>query len=90
MEEFADDEVCKEAIAENEVVIGRIRERVYLCKTEVENRGLRWSGEFWEEEKQKDADGEEVKVNGVARPEEDEVRGEEGAGADEGGDGVHL
>lgn len=77
MQEFADDEVCKEAIAENEIVMTRIRERVDLCKAEVEGRGLRWTGQFW-------GDGEsEVKVNGVATPADE--------GADDGGDdGVHL
>ncbi|CZT25311.1 uncharacterized protein RCC_11039 [Ramularia collo-cygni] len=78
MQEFADDEVCREAVTENEVVIRRIRERVNLCKTEVEGRGLRWTGEFWD----KGAENE-VNMNGVVRA------ADEGAG-DDGDAGVHL
>lgn len=81
MQEFADDEVCREAIAENGVVMARIRERVNLCKAEVEGRGLRWTGQFWH------ADGRggesETKVNGVARPADESMEGD-------GDDGVHL
>lgn len=59
MKEYADegDEVCKEAISENEVVIKRTEERIELCKTEVEQRGLIWTGH---------AGAEETKVNGHA------------------------
>lgn len=59
MKEFADegDDVCKEAIAENDVVVKRMEERVELCKVEVESRGLLWTGH---------AEKDEVKVNGHA------------------------
>ncbi|KAF3480293.1 NIF domain-containing protein [Arthroderma uncinatum] len=33
---------CEEAVAENEVVIGRMRERVRLVKLELERRGEKW------------------------------------------------
>ncbi|KAL2110631.1 hypothetical protein VUR80DRAFT_935 [Thermomyces stellatus] len=43
---FADadppDEVCAEAIRENEIVLERMLERISLLKEEVENRGARW------------------------------------------------
>lgn len=79
MKEFADeDEVCREAIAENEVVMTRIRERVELCKTEVESRGMRWTGEFW-----KKGVENEAKVNG-------EISQAEESTGDGGGDGLHL
>ena len=63
MKEFADegDEVCKEAIAENDVVIARIAERVQLCKAEVEGRGMRWTGHV----EAQTEDDQEPKVNGV-------------------------
>lgn len=40
--EFKDDGDCKEAIAENEVVMGRMRERLDLLKAEIEGRGNLW------------------------------------------------
>lgn len=83
MQEFADDEVCQQAIAENEVVMARIRERVDLLRAEVEGRGLRWTGQFWDAD-QIGGGKDEAKVNGVARPAED------GTGDDGGDDGVHL
>lgn len=87
MEEFADDEVCQQAIAENKVVMARTRERVDLLKAEVEGRGLRWTGQFWDPD---EIDGQgDAKVNGVARPGE-ESRPEEGTGDAGGDDGVHL
>lgn len=57
MKEFADqgDDVCKEAIAENDVVITRMEERVELCKVEVQSRGLLWTGH---------AEKEKANVNG--------------------------
>jgi hypothetical protein len=58
MEEFAEqDDVCKEAIKENEVVMGRIRERVGLCRGEVEGRGLVWKGQFWDIDGSKEGEG---------------------------------
>ncbi|TLD34357.1 hypothetical protein E2P81_ATG04522 [Venturia nashicola] len=56
--EFADDEDCKEAFAENEVVIGRMKERLDLLKAEVEGRGNLWI----EDSDEKD---DEIKMNGV-------------------------
>ncbi|CZT16894.1 uncharacterized protein RCC_02729 [Ramularia collo-cygni] len=38
----AGDEECKEALKENEEVVGRMRQRIDLCKAEAEGRGLRW------------------------------------------------
>lgn len=63
MKDFADegDEVCKEAIVENDVVIERIGERVQLCKAEVEGRGMRWTGHV----EAQGEDGQESKTNGV-------------------------
>lgn len=45
MKPFADegDDVCKEAIEENDAVIKRFEERIELCKKEAEERGLGWS-----------------------------------------------
>jgi hypothetical protein len=40
--EFPDDVDCKQAVAENKEVIGRMEERVLMLKQEVEGRGLRW------------------------------------------------
>ncbi|KXT18844.1 hypothetical protein AC579_3519 [Pseudocercospora musae] len=59
MKDFADegDDVCKEAIAENDVVVKRMEERLELCKVEVENRGLLWTGH---------AEKEEITLNGHA------------------------
>lgn len=46
LEPFANDtppdEVCAEAIRENEVVIERMHERIALIRAEVENRGMSW------------------------------------------------
>ncbi|KAI2616489.1 hypothetical protein GGR54DRAFT_227188 [Hypoxylon sp. NC1633] len=36
------DQDCIDAIAENEVVIARMQERIQLIRVEVENRGLSW------------------------------------------------
>lgn len=65
LQPFADqgDHVCKEAISENDVVIKRMEERVGLCKVEVENRGLLWTGHA---DKQEQGD---VKTNGVVNGE---------------------
>lgn len=64
LQEFADDQDCKEAIAENEVVIGRMRERMDLLKAEVEGRGNLWI-EDGEEKQEKAVNG----MNGTAREE---------------------
>jgi len=64
LKEFADagDADCKEAIAENEVVMARMRERIELLKAEVEGRGNVWI----EEEEEEDAEGgKRVIMNGV-------------------------
>lgn len=42
LKEFADDPDCQEAVAENELVIGRMKERLDLLKAEVEGRGNKW------------------------------------------------
>lgn len=59
MKPFADDgdEVCKEAIAENDAVIARMEERIALCKLEAEQRGLGWGAHV-------SHDAAEPKLNG--------------------------
>ena len=47
LQAFADsrpegDEDCLQAMRENEVVMGRMRDRIQLVKSEVERRGQRW------------------------------------------------
>ena len=44
LEQFAEDgdKDCAEAIEENQVVVRRMEERIYLLKREVECRGFRW------------------------------------------------
>ncbi|KAE9970582.1 hypothetical protein BLS_004854 [Venturia inaequalis] len=59
--EFADDVDCKEAIAENEVVMGRMVERLDLLKAEVEGRGNLWIEDGEEKEKE-----EKAVLNGAA------------------------
>jgi hypothetical protein len=46
MQPFAEegDDVCRDAIRENDEVIKRMEERIGLCKTEVESRGQVWMG----------------------------------------------
>jgi len=47
LQPFADegDSVCKEAIAENEEVTGRMEHRILLLRAEVEGRGMPWHDE---------------------------------------------
>ncbi|CAK1355666.1 hypothetical protein CB0940_00633 [Cercospora beticola] len=76
MAEFADsgDEVCKEAISENDVVISRMQERIELCKAEVEGRGMRWTGHVQAAEEKEN--GEAVNgtlTNGHAEQDESAV-----------------
>jgi hypothetical protein len=107
MKQFADegDEVCKEAIAENDVVISRTQERIQLCKAEVEGRGLVWTGHADKSEVNGDADGV---VNGDAAQGGDATAGNSSRASsgrltdeelrrqlesqleDDGDDGVHL
>jgi len=63
LQHFADagDPDCREAIAENKVVMERFRERVELLKAEVERRGMPWVN--WDEEGAVD---EKKMVNGHA------------------------
>ncbi|KAI9699081.1 MAG: hypothetical protein M1836_003270 [Candelina mexicana] len=58
----AGDRDCAEAVRENEMTIGRMEERIELCRREVEKRGFRW-GESEVEEKM--MMGEEVGGNGT-------------------------
>jgi hypothetical protein len=62
LNEYPDDEDCKEAIAENEVVIARMRERLDLLKAEVEGRGNLW---IEDEEIAGEMDEEKPAVNGM-------------------------
>lgn len=82
------DEDCKLAVEENLEVVGRMRERVELCKKEAEGRGL-----IWHMGSEEDKEGEK-KTNGVASgsltDEEVRRRLEESLGGDEEDDGVHL
>ncbi|MCJ1300845.1 hypothetical protein MMC08_003644 [Hypocenomyce scalaris] len=55
------DQDCKDAIAENEEVIGRMKERIECLKREVEGRGFVWG----EEEGKEGVEGAE-NVNGAA------------------------
>lgn len=71
LQSFADagDADCKEAIAENEVVMERFRERVELLKAEVEKRGMPWvswdeDGAVGGEKVNADADADVEMVNG--------------------------
>jgi hypothetical protein len=69
LKEFVDDEDCKEAIAENEVVMGRMKERLDLLKAEVEGRGNLWIEDG--EEQGKGVNG--AVVNGEAREGEEDA-----------------
>lgn len=62
----APDPDCAEAIAENEIVIARMQERIMLLKAEVEGRGSSWL-EFRtaEDVAGEGKDGEELLVNGA-------------------------
>jgi hypothetical protein len=66
---FADDgeRDCAEAIAENEEVMQRMRERIDLLRAEVEGRGMRWAeGEVEDAEMvDKVEDGQAQLVNGT-------------------------
>jgi len=66
LQHFADagDPDCKEAIAENEVVMVRFRERVELLKAEVEKRGMPWVS--WDEEAISGGGNRDKMVNGDA------------------------
>ncbi|QDS74132.1 hypothetical protein FKW77_000163 [Venturia effusa] len=61
--EFTDDSDCKEAISENEVVMGRMRERLDLLKAEVEGRGNLWIDDSEQKEETQAVSGD---ANGTA------------------------
>lgn len=73
---FADadppDEVCADAIRENEAVMVRMLERIAALKEEVENRGARWdefeAGTVGEGEAEGSAGGEEAGAGEGAHP----------------------
>jgi hypothetical protein len=64
------DEDCKDAIRENEIVIGRMQERIALLRAEVEGRGSSWleftSAEELVENGEKGEGGREL-VNGTGQ-----------------------
>jgi hypothetical protein len=84
LKEFADDEDCKEAIAENEVVMDRMRERLDLLKAEVEGRG-----NLWIEDGEMTGEAEEKAVmngaNGTAGEEAATSNGDIAAASGDGG-----
>lgn len=70
---FADadppDEVCVDAIRENEVVLERMLERISILKDEVENRGARWDefeGGSAPDNGAKDSEGQEAEAQDAA------------------------
>ena len=69
------DEVCAEAIRENETVLMRMLERIALLKEEVENRGARWE-EF---DGSSAADGGERNGEAQGSDAEETGNGEQGA-----------
>ncbi|KAI1298843.1 hypothetical protein F5Y03DRAFT_367206 [Xylaria venustula] len=58
------DQDCKDAIAENEVVIARMQERIALVRTEVEGRGLNWR-EFQGTAEEQDQSSSTAQENGT-------------------------
>jgi hypothetical protein len=80
------DQDCIDAIRENEVVIGRMQERIALLRAEVEGRGSSWlefvSAEELAESGEKTEGGREL-VNGTGQEGEDtEVEGRSSAWSD--------
>lgn len=98
MKPFADsgDADCVEAISENDAVIKRFEERIQMCRTEAERRGLGWSAHGGNEEKVNGHGGVNGHVelrgeeSGRLTDEELRRRLEEQMGDDDGEDGVHL
>jgi hypothetical protein len=82
LKEFTDDEDCKEAIAENEVVMVRMRERLDLLKAEVEGRGNLWI-EDGDKESQDSTNG--AILNGAVGEEAATSNGDIAAANEEGG-----
>jgi hypothetical protein len=60
------DQDCIDAIKENEIVIGRMQERIALLRAEVEARGSSWL-EFQSAEELQEGEGEGRLLNGTAR-----------------------
>jgi hypothetical protein len=93
-EEVGDKE-CLDAIRENEVVIGRSRERLGLLREEVERRGARWGemadGEGGGRTVNGEGGGGGARSGGALSDEELRRRMEERMGGDGDGDGgMHL
>lgn len=74
------DDVCAEAIAENEIVMGRMRERLALLRAEVEGRGMPWVEEAVE--------GPRVNGESHGLQEDGGSEGRDGEGAEGGRGGV--
>ena len=89
VKEEVGDKECLEAIRENEVVIGRQKERVGLLRAEVERRGGGWHD--GEGEGGANGGGGESGGGERRRLTDDELRREmEARMGDDGGDGMHL
>ena len=76
LREFADDQDCVDAIAENEVVVTRMTERIALIKNEVESRGANWTEFQSAEEVEKKSEG---LVNGNGQSGEENQEPENGS-----------
>ncbi len=88
----AGDADCAEAIAENELVLRRMRERIELLRREVEGRGMRWV-EDEDGEGEEEREGEDGKMDGVGEGADgaggvNGVRNEEREGVDAGRSGA--
>jgi hypothetical protein len=82
LQEYSDsqpggDEDCLEAVRENEIVIGRMKERVELVKREVERRGGRWHEADVEVDELNGKSDGEVAQNGYINGALDEDQGAE-------------
>lgn len=65
MSEFANDPDLKEAIAENEEVMQRMKDRILMLRQEVERRGMRWADDEGYREDAHPEPGEDVVMNGT-------------------------
>jgi hypothetical protein len=76
---FADegDEVCKEAIAENDEVMSRMEHRILLLRAEVERRGMPWHDEEMGTRPKAAEVGGESASNGAVNIREGNVAGTE-------------
>jgi len=78
MLEFPEDPDLKEAIAENEEVMQRMKDRILMLRQEVERRGMRWVEDEGYREGDFKEPGEDVVMNGTSG-EQDGVNGVNGS-----------